>query len=312
MDAPQPPQPDANPPVDTSAQATGFAAGFNDIEDMMFLAAEGGTRSALEQQQKEIERLRAILAEGPDVFDSIYRLTHALAASGRPENEDEALQILDAAYQRLGHEQLRVMKGDVQIVRYERIRRSLRRRAGRANDPASMQALRVELQQLSAEQLKFELNEYRLRAEKFPDDLNVRVALAKRFEAAGMPAQAVPHYEAASKSPQHRGRALGHLGQIFVNAGRFHDAIMRLREGLEGREDQAGSLALAMRYELVRALNGMAERDRNLALADEALTLARKIAQENTGFKQITDRIAELEALHSSLLTDFSKDPPNG
>ncbi len=270
-------------------------------EDMMFLIAEGGTRSAIDAEQREIKRLRTAYEMNPSDVDIIAAYAQGLAGSGRAEHEDQASEILTEAYRRLNAYRLKMLLGDLRIARHERTRRALRHKMQETHDADQRRKVRRELSALAGEQLAFELNEFKERTERYPEDSGLRLDYAKRLEASGQYDKAIIAYRAACKDPELRSRALGHLGQILVNAERYEEAIPAIREGLNEHKNPDGPLAMAMRYELIRALGGEAERLSKADLAEEAHRTAVEILASNPSYKEIAAQTQKLAGLLKKL-----------
>jgi tetratricopeptide (TPR) repeat protein len=158
----------------------------------------------------------------------------------------------------------------VEMRELHRIETEAKQQAEKTNSPADRQR---------AEQAKREIDEkelelYRKRVERYPNNLQYRAQFADRLKKHGMYNEAIAEYQTARNDPKYRGLCLLALGQCFQKIKKYQLAMKHYEEAIEEIADRdvdnkkkalylAGRLAAAMKnFEAARRyLNTLAGMD---------------------------------------------------
>src|SRR5205814_1506984 len=85
-------------------------------------------------------------------------------------------------------------------------------------DPAAPEFAQ-ETTRLEAEKKAFHLQECQKRAERYPNDLQIRFELGELYLQAGKITEAIGEFQKAQSNPQRHLQSLGYLGQCFARRG---------------------------------------------------------------------------------------------
>ncbi len=276
----------------------GFRKSVKDLKGQVEAAQEEAIAKTEVAKEQMIKRARHDLAENPDDPDMKYKLVRALLDKEEEKAEAEAVKLLEELFTDTEQYRFKMHKGDVLIKQF---RRTLREMRTRLDETPSDEALKSEMRQLATKQIKFELDEYTDRVKNYPTDMSLRFELGRRQFAMHDHDAAIGSFQEARSDPKHRAASLRYLGESFAAKNWWDEAIDSFRDGIEMHPTDDDALALALRYNLMDALEGKARRDKDLALAQEAGKVASQIAQVNLGFKDIRERVEGLRALAGEL-----------
>ena len=98
-----------------------------------------------------------------------------------------------------------------------------------------------------------------------------------------------------------RAKSFRYLGEAFTRKEWYDEAVDTFHRGIEVHPYNDDKLALELRYELVKALEFKARRDKNIAVAEEAAKVASQIAQTDFNYKDIRQIIDRLRILIGEL-----------
>lgn len=275
-----------------------FQKSVKDLKGQVEAIQEEAIAKTEAAKEQLIRKARHDLAENPDDPDMKYKLVRALLDKEEDKAEAEAIRLLDELYSETEQYRFRMHKGDVQIKQF---RRSLRQMRAQLDKTPDNKELLDEMRHLAARQLKFELNEYTERVKNYPTDMGLRFELGRRQFAMKDYDAAIGSFQEARSDPKHRAAALRYLGEAFAAKQWWDEAVDSFRDGIELHPSNDDSLALALRYNLMDALEGKARRDKDLPFAQEAGKIASQIAQVNLGYKDIRQRVEKLRELVASL-----------
>lgn len=280
-----------------SAQATMTRGGFDDV------GQEGGFRknirdSAKQRQLEEEERIvktddvkdRVVLAaeaafkERPEDLPTITKLIRALRERGKPEDEQRAVRVAMDAYQRTRQFRFRQEAGEIKLrVARRKLEEYRERAAQNPNDAAAQEALAKAEQKF----LEMELVELNARVANYPTDLGLKYELGRRQFQVGDYEAAIALFQESKGDSKHRSSSLKFLGQSFEKIGWHDEAIATFRQALEVHQDENNELGMELRYGLMSALANKADRERDMASAEEADKLASAIAIQQIGYRDI-------------------------
>jgi tetratricopeptide (TPR) repeat protein len=225
-------------------------------------------KSFVEQQ---IENARAEYTENPTVPAKVMALVDVLTRTEDPSYENEAIDILNKAWQDTKNYQFKVRMGDIRIKQMTRRYRKLVQEGDK--EAAAEQA---------RNQLAFELEEYAERAANYPTDLGIKYELGRRQFLAGQLDDAIGSLQQAQRDPRRQRLAMTYLGQAFAKKGWYTEAAETFERALEMELTEEQSKEL--RYYLGDALENMGQYKK----AQEQFSA---VAQTDYNFKDVRDRL---------------------
>ena len=142
---------------------------------------------------------------------------------------------------------------------------------------------------LKAEREAWQLAECAKRAERYPNDLQIRFELGELYFKADKISEAIQEFQKAQNNPQRRISCLSYLGQCFARRGMNDLAARKLQEALKEKltfDDE--------KKELIYALGCVLEK---MGRADEAIEQFKTIYENHSGYKDVA---AKVEAYYAS------------
>jgi tetratricopeptide (TPR) repeat protein len=249
------------------------------------------TESVIEQT---IARRRVDYEEDPQDNDKLLRLVEALIARESNESENEAMQLLQQAWDQAGQYRYKVRLGDIQMKQFNRQARQLRQQY---QDTPGDEQIKHDFETLRKEQLVFELKEYEERVQNYPTDMKIRFEYGKRLHKSGNIDEAISAFQQAKQDPKHRPLSHQYLGTCYLAKGWLDEAIDTLKHGKDAHKLVDDRLALDLRYLLMDAQEKAAAKNSDLDMAREAQKLASEILQANIKYRDITQRADRLREL---------------
>ena len=250
------------------------------------LAAQEGVVKTEDQRVLAVKAARETLSKHPNLPQSIHSLAQALASLETDMAENEAMGLLEKAYQDTKDFGFKQRSGQIKIKQFKRKIRLTRAdlEANPANDAA-----RAKISELSAQLNNFELEYYRLCVENYPTDLRMKydygICLLRneRYD------EAIPLFQDVRNDPYRRVAAMDKIGLCFFKKGWYADAIDVFTQAIGSYEIENDDIAKELRYNLARAYEDSGD-------ADKALEVYRKIAQVDFAFKDVSQRVDKLRA----------------
>ena len=129
------------------------------------------------------------------------------------EHENQAMELLEEAFNRTKQFRFRQRVGKIQIAQMLRSERTFKKAI--QSNPQDPQARR-DYEEFKKEQLEFELKEYTLWAENYPTDLTLRYLMALRLFALERYQEAIPVFQQSRQDPKVKIDASIALGQSFL------------------------------------------------------------------------------------------------
>jgi len=136
---------------------------------------------------------------------------------------------------------------------------------------------------------------------EYPTDLSVKYEAARRMVGLGMAEEAIPLLQQAQDDAKLRIKAMSLLGDCFAKCGFDEEAIDTYHAALGKLDDNAGDIAVTLRYGLLTALHSKADRTRDADIAAEALKLASAIMLKEFNYRDIRQRRETLQKLVKDL-----------
>lgn len=281
-----------------TGEAGGFRSNIRDAEKQRKL--EEGER--LVKSESMVDRLiadaEADHQKRPDDVPATKVLAQRLLERGRPEDEERAHSLFMNAFAKASQFDLRRAAGDIRIKQAKRKASEARQQAEGAA-PGSPQAKAAE--RAANDLLNLEIAELKLRVEAYPTDLGLRYELGRRHFALGDSEEAIGHFQEAQHDSKYRVPTLNMMAQAFFRMEWLDEAVSTFRKALEVAGDAGGDILLELRYGLMEALLARAEKDSDLAAAEEADKLASAIAMQQLNFREVRARRDAIKKLLAAL-----------
>lgn len=245
-----------------------------------------------------LERQRAEYEENPEDLDKLSKLVQALLNREGHESEQEAMALLQQAWEQSDQYRYKMRRGDVQMRSYNRRLRELREKAKKVENPGE---LKKQIDALVKEKIAFELEEYQERVKHYPTDMGLRYELGRRLFHTERFDEAIAAFQQAKADPKHRAASHEYLASCYLHKGWNEEAIDTLRSGIEAHPGSNDKLALALRYLLMDALERQARATNNVEQAREAQKLASQILQTKIDYRDIQQRLDAIRQLTGEL-----------
>jgi tetratricopeptide (TPR) repeat protein len=198
-------------------------------------------------------------------------LAQALSELQSDEAENEAIELLEDAYERKGDFSFKQRAGQIKI---KQLKRKLRK---------------ARTAELSAELASFELEHYCLCAENYPTDLQVKYEYGVRLVESKRYDDAIPLFQEAQRDPRRKISAMDKIGLCFFMKGWYADAIDVFNRAIDSYEIKDDNVAKELQYNLGRAYEEQNE-------DEKALEIYRKIAQLDFAYKDVSQRVDKLRS----------------
>jgi tetratricopeptide (TPR) repeat protein len=261
-----------------------FRQSIKDRDTQTKLYAQDRVVKTEDYRVSAVEDARRAYAGDPDTPRNLYKLAEALADLETEEAENEAIKLLDDAYESRQDFSFAEKAGQLRIRQAKRRLRAAKKRL--KADPADPDAAhRVE--QLEAALHQTELEHYGLCVENYPTDLSAKYEYALRLMQNEQYNEAIPLFQEAQRDPRRKIAAMDKIGYCFHMKGWYADAIDVFRRAVEEYEIKDNATAKELRYNLARAHEEQGEKE-------QALELYRRIAQMDFGFKDVSERVDRL------------------
>jgi tetratricopeptide (TPR) repeat protein len=173
------------------------------------------------------------------------------------------------------------------------------KKTGKEADLKEVQAIRTELVQR-------EVETYRIRCERYPNNLTFRFELGRRYQLGGDISAAIRELQVAKADPRKRGVCMLYLGDCFHNIKQYALAMSHYEQAIQDIPDRdqdnkkkayfkAGYLALRLK-DLVKAdkfLSTLASMDYQYPKISELLEHLKKMKDEEAGKKPPSEQKRE-------------------
>jgi tetratricopeptide (TPR) repeat protein len=221
----------------------------------------------------------------PTETGKINKYVEALTKTDKPEFENQALEVLEKAFNQTKQFRFRLTMGQIVMRQLSRTDRALRAQAvANPND----QQLVADYRQFVQERLETELKEYTLASENYPTELKYKFESAVRLFQMGRFGDAIPIFQDARRDPKYKVDASVALGRAFLEAGFADEAVDTLKVVLDEYQLKGDPKSIEMTYWYARALE--AKKDVPAALKQYS-----QVAQWNFNYRDVQQRIKRLK-----------------
>jgi tetratricopeptide (TPR) repeat protein len=262
----------ANPQDEEAKRGLGDCQVKRTIDQGKYDTAETSREVAVDQSAERtmtlVEKLQRAIKRQPDELSNYLELADIFS---REEKYDEAIELLTQALsvsggaisvrERLEDAQLRKLREQVSIAEK------------RAAELRTEEAVTL-YKKYKAELNNMELEVYRNRCERYPNQIGLKYELGIRLQRAGLIDEAIKALQEARNDPQRKGEVLLALGECFHAKKLFKLAMNHYEQALEEISDRkeelkkrafyrAGKLALGLKDfdKAEKLLNELASRD---------------------------------------------------
>lgn len=196
-----------------------------------------------------IAAARRDLAANPTAPGKIHALVEHLTRRERPDEEAEAIRILDQAYAQLRNYNFKLKADDIRLRQLNRAYRELRDKARASGDEDDKQQARL----AGMELLETEIEIQRDRAKAYPTDMRVRFKLGVALFNAKHYDEAIPAFQEAQTDPKSRVQAMFYMGRCFFEKQIYDQACAILEDASRSHEIENDETAKAITLALGKA-----------------------------------------------------------
>lgn len=276
----------------------GFRNAVRDADKQRALEQDSAIHKTASVIDQTIARRRSELEEDPQDPAKLEKLAEALLQSNEAAAQEEALTLLNQAWDQSGQYRYKVRLGDIKIKQFNnQLRAAKAALDANASDPQARKAL----EEVLKNKLVFELQEFNERVKHYPTDMALRCELGKRYYQAKNFDEAIGSFQQAKADARQRVVAHQYLGSCYVAKGWFEEAIDTLRQGIEAHKVGDDRMGMDLRYLLMDALERAARKGNNAEQAREAQKIASQILQANINYRDIRDRMEKIRSLVDEL-----------
>jgi tetratricopeptide (TPR) repeat protein len=261
-----------------------FRKSIKDRESQEKRQAQAAVIKTEDYLAKAVEDARAKMTQNPDLPSNIIELADALADLETEEAENNAIKLLENAYQKKSDFSFQRRAGLIKIKQFKR--RIKETQAALESNPDDAQA-KAALEELSAQLDAIELEHYRLCVKNYPTDLSAKYDYAVRLTKNKQYNEAIPLFQEAQRDPRRKIAAMNQVGVCFFAKGWLDDAIDVFTQAMNSYELKEDATAKELRYNLARAYEEQGD-------AQKALDVYRKIAQIDFAYKDVSQRVDDL------------------
>ncbi len=141
---------------------------------------------------------------------------------------------------------------------------------------------------IKTERETFLLADCQKRAEKYPNDLEIRFELGMLYFQAGRISEAIPELQKAQQNPHRKLKAMGLLGQCFASRGMYDMAARTLQNALKEK-----LIFDAEKKDLVYALGSVLEKS---GKRDEAVKQFEQIYEIDMSYKDVAQKVDDFHS----------------
>ena len=221
----------------------------------------------------------------PNEAGKINKYVDALIKTDKPEFENQAIDILQKAYDSSRQFRFRLYIGQIVIRQLKRTERTLR---AQVSTNSSDKALIAEYRQFVKEMAEKELEEYLLAAENYPTELKYKYEAAIRLFQLERFSDAIPIFQDARRDPKFKVEASVALGRAFLEAGFTDEAVDTLKVVIDEYQLRGDPKSIDMTYWYARALELKPD-------VPAALKQYSQVAQWNFTYRDVQARIKKLK-----------------
>ena len=222
----------------------------------------------------------------PNEPGKLSKYVDALLKTERPEEENLAIELLEAHFEKTKQFRWRQRVGQIKIAQLNRMDRSMRDEIARNPGNAELKQRYVEF---TREKAETELGELTQWVEAYPTDTRFRYEMAKRLFMLGRHDEAIPVFQHVRNDPKYRTEATSYLGRSFLENKFVEEAVETLKASIDDYQLKGDEKSKDMYYWYGRALEEKGD-------TPSALKAFSQVAQWDFNFRDVQTRIRALRA----------------
>tara|TARA_Y100000589_G_scaffold256485_1_gene245661 strand:- start:572 stop:2284 length:1713 start_codon:yes stop_codon:yes gene_type:complete len=255
--------------------------------------------SKTEQAIEEIlQRAREAFEANPDDLVLRGKLIRALLDKRDEASENEAVKLLDEAYQKTEDYKYKMQVSEIQLRKIDRIIKKLK--AVLIKDQQNTE-LADKYKQAMRQKVKMEAAHFSECAKQYPTERKWKYELGRVLVSVKQYDKAVEQFQQSVNDAKYRVQSLLLLGQCYIAQDWFDEAVETLEKAVEAHKSTNDKMALELRYQLMIALEKSAIDGKNQDRAKEAQKIASEILQTDINFKDIRQHMERIRALVKEL-----------
>ena len=248
------------------------------------IQAQQGVIKTDDYKLQAVKEARNAMLEEPDLATNIFNLANALAEFQQDGSEDEAIALLEDAYEGSGDFGFKKRAGQLVI---KRLRHELRQIQALAEAHPDDDRFESKLTELRLERDSTELEHFRLCVENYPTDLHAKYEYGVRLMRNMQYDEAIPMFQEAQRDPRRKIASMSRIGLCFFKKSWLTDAIDVFNRAIEEYEIKDDGISKELRYNLGRCYEEQGD-------VKKALEIYRRIAQIDFDFKDVCQRVDKL------------------
>ena len=245
------------------------------------LQSQDNVVKSADVKKEAVENARKKIRDGHESVTNILDLAGALFAVETKETDEEAIHLLNNAYDKSKDFTFLKRLGESRI---HKLKQSIRQLTKQLPKAPQDELLPKQLQQLQHQLDEVELDHFRDCVENYPTDLRFKYEFGRALIKAQQFDQAIPLFQESQKDPRLKVASMDKMGLCFLLKGWHDDAIDIFQQTLKNCINKDTAIAKDIRYNLARAYEGSGK-------PNEALDLYRKLAQTDFSYKDVGQRI---------------------
>ncbi|MBW8001638.1 MAG: tetratricopeptide repeat protein [Planctomycetes bacterium] len=261
-----------------------FRGSIKNREEQEKMHAQAGIVKTMDYRVTAVEDARRGLAKEPELPKNIFRLAKVLSELSNDSAENEAIELLEDAYERTSDFSYQQRGGE---IRNKQIKRWIRLAKSAIEKDPQDKRVKKRLVNLGLELNKAETSHFGLCVENYPTDQKFKYEYGICMIRNQKYDEAIPLLQDAQKDPKRRISAMSKIGLCFFMKGWYSDSIEIYQRAIEASEIKDSAIVKELRYNLSRAYEQDGEQGK-------ALELYRKIAQLDFSYKDVHKRIDKL------------------
>ncbi len=240
-----------------------------------------------DQMSKLIRDAESQYLADPNEAGKLVKLVDLLTKTEDLEQENRAIELLEAEYAKTRQFRFRLRVGDIRLRQLNRMERSMRERV--LKNPGDKE-LESDYRQFVREKVEEELKEFKLAADNYPTQLDYQFQVARRLFELDRQDEAIPVFQKARQDPKFRVDASVMLGRSFLAAKYVDEAVDTLKVTIDGYQLKGDEKSIDMTYWYARSLEEKGDQP-------SAIKAYSQVAQWNFTYRDVQARIKRLRAV---------------
>lgn len=261
-----------------------FRDSIKDADTQKYLHDKSRKIMGEEQQDEVIARARKEFEENPTVTGKINNLVDLLLQRGKPEDEAEAITILEDQYNKTKQYNYKMRADDIRIRQLNREISTIKNKLEKAPTDAG---LKSQYSQAVSKLDNFELDVYKERIDAYPTDSKIKFEYGRRLYKVKRFDDAIPVLQMIIGDPRYGTKSRYFIGACFFHKEWYSQAIDVLKEAIGMLETHTDSMGKDMHYMLGRSYEGAGQND-------EAMKVYNKLIQLDFNYRDVRQRIDSL------------------